>query len=165
MLRQKTKELKAYGRNFNDLPANPSDDFSFRVKGDFGIETLFRKYEANNNDRPDNVVDDIKWPTTEEEMLGLQRQDPCWRPFIERLDKMWDDQLAPNERVIRTVKDISGNHTIILLEQQDRSREALRIFDSRSKCHHGREILPTSLHRQALLMYHNQHQHCIPQPH
>ena len=33
------------------------------------------------------------------------------------------------------------------------------MFDSRSTCPHGRAILPTSLHRQALLMYHNQHGH------
>ena len=47
----------------------------------------------------------------------------------------------------------------MLLEQQDRTRGALRMFDLKSQHHHGRAILPSSLHRQTLLTYHNQHGH------
>ena len=88
-------------------------------------------------------------------MLDLQRKDPYWGPFVEKRDKMWDDQtLTPNDRTLKIIEDITGNQTIMLLEQQDRTRGALTMFDSRS-----RAILPTSLRRQALLMYHNQHGH------
>ena len=40
---KKTKEPIAYRRNIDDLPADPFDDFPFRVKGEFGIETLVRQ--------------------------------------------------------------------------------------------------------------------------
>ena len=92
-------------------------------------------------------------------MAHNQRKDPYWGSFIGILDKMWDDQLIPTDRVIKIIKDITGNQTIMLLEQRDRTRGALRMFDSRSKCPHGRAVLLTSLHKQALLMYHNQHGH------
>ena len=72
---------------------------------------------------------------------------------------MRDDQVTPNERVLKIIEDATGHQTIMLLEQQDRTRGALRMFDSRSKSPYGRAILPTSLHKQALLMYHNQHGH------
>ena len=124
----------AFRRNIDDLPADPFDDFKFRVKGEFGIETLVHKYEANNNNNPNNEINKIKWPTTEEEMLDLQRKDLYWGPFIEKLDKMWDDQLNPTDRVLKIIEDKSDHQTIMLLEQQERTRRALRIFDSRSKC-------------------------------
>ena len=115
---KKTKEPIAYRRNLDDLPADPFDDFPFRVKGEFGIETLVRKYEANNNNHPDDTINDTKWPTSEEEMLDLQRKDPYWGPFIEKLDKMWDDQtLTPNDRTLKIIEDITGNQTIMLLQQ------------------------------------------------
>ena len=120
---KKTKEPIAYRRNLDDLPADPFDDFPFRVKGEFGIETLVRKYEANHNNHPDDTTNDAKWPTSEEEMLDLQRQDPYWGPFVEKLEKMWDDQtLTPNDRHLKVIEDITGNQTIMLLQQQDRTK-------------------------------------------
>ena len=55
-----TKEPMAFRRNIDDLPADPFDDFKFRVKGEFGIETLVHKYEANNNNNHNNAINKIK---------------------------------------------------------------------------------------------------------
>ena len=44
-------------------------------------------------------------------MLDLQRQDPYWGQFVKKLDKMWDDQITPTERVLKIIEDATGNQT------------------------------------------------------
>ena len=81
-------------------------------------------------------------------MLDLQRKDPHWRPFIEKLDKMWDDQLTPTDRGCNRQQD----HNVIGTKGLNQGSPTNDRFNDRV-------VLPTSLHRQALLKYHNHHSH------
>ena len=135
----KSNEPIAYRRHLNDLPADPFDDFPFRMKGDLGIENLVRDYELNNHTHPNTDDDNVKWPTNELEMLNLQKQHLNWGLIIQQLELLWTQQpepLEPNDRIVR----LNADQTVKLQEQEDKIAGALRMYDTRSTCPHGRAI-------------------------
>ena len=153
---KKAKEPVAYRRNLDDLPADPFDDFPFKVIGNRGIEALVKEYSMNGTNNTYEEVTNCKWPSSEQEMLDIQKKDIYWGPLIAKLlDDNAKEGIPWRSREIK----LNNDRTTHLKAVTDDKIGALRIRDNRSTHSHERVILPTSLQRSAILMYHDQHGH------
>jgi hypothetical protein len=152
----KDEGVVAYRRCLDDDPPDPKDDKPWKVEGSRGIARLIAVYHLSQDDadNPISTAPLTPWPTSELEMLQLQRLDPNLQPVIEHLEEKLEEDPDVYFRSTET--------KAFYLRRLEEGYGALRIFVSAqdpTPTSLDRIVLPYSLRHQLLTFYHDESGH------
>ena len=139
--------VAAFRRSADDDPEDPLDAHPWRVEGEHGIAELVKNFQ----DPWDGEIQ-TPWPTSEEEMLALQKDDPQWQETIQLLS---GPQMEPEIPV-----QWPGSSKFMYLARTATGVGALRLLGPDGTCRASdKVVLPVQLRRTAVTFYHDQQGH------
>ena len=75
----------AYRKCLDDLTPDPYDEHPFEIVGEGGIKQLVEEYKEYYEAGKISTTPEVPWPTSEEEMLKIQKEDLILGPIIMNL--------------------------------------------------------------------------------
>ena len=162
---EKLKIAAAYIRVIDGGQADPLDWHPHRIDGKGGLADLVSSFEASGGSSGSSRT---PWPTSEEEWVAEQRNDPHWKDLIEEMDKerqkkretvtpasssssSINENVTPVDievEVVHRGMRLIYNHTLMIIRSNYDGSPDRRLY-----------IVPESLKRNVIELYHDSKGH------